>query len=236
MQNNVIGLVLSYLYAFGLLLIIEQIGKYFRWDQANTRKIIHIAAGMWVWGILYFFKDWYWGFVPFATFIGLNYIFYKKRTFEQMDTQNSSPGTIYFAISITFLFLVFWRPGGETDLVYIAVAGVMAMTWGDAFASLIGRKWGKKKYQVFGYQRSWVGSMAMAIFSFIAIWLTLRFLPGSFASPYSIAIPLERICIYTVISTLVATISEGVTPAGLDNLTVPILTSLSLYGIELILA
>ncbi len=45
--GDIWGLVLSYVYAFSLLLIVEFIGKKLDWSQFFTRKIIHIGAGLW---------------------------------------------------------------------------------------------------------------------------------------------------------------------------------------------
>ena len=182
---EIIGMILSYLYAFGLLGITESLGRALNWPQNVSRKIIHIGAGMWVWGILYFFDELRWGIIPFATFILLNYLFYRRQTFAQMDTESSTPGTVYFAISITLIFLAFWRPAGLMDPVPVGIAGIMAMTWGDAFASLVGEPWGKKKYQAFGHTRSWLGSATMAVVSLVVIWLTLTWLPDSRLSPFS---------------------------------------------------
>ena len=106
-QGDIIGLILSYIYAFGLLLIVEALGRQLSWPQHLTRKVIHIGAGMWTWGILYFFDHWYFGVIPFATFIVMNYVFYRRQTFQQMDDEASSPGTVYFAFSITVLFILF---------------------------------------------------------------------------------------------------------------------------------
>ncbi len=108
---DIIGLILSYLYAFGLLFIVEGIGKWRGWPQFVTRKLIHIGAGMWIWGILALFDHWIYGVIPFATFIVLNYVFYRQQTFKAMDTEKATPGTVYFAISITILFTLLWRTG-----------------------------------------------------------------------------------------------------------------------------
>ena len=136
-QGDIIGLILSYIYAFGLLLIVEALGRQLSWPQHLTRKVIHIGAGMWTWGILYFFDHWYFGVIPFATFIVMNYVFYRRQTFQQMDDEASSPGTVYFAFSITVLFILFWRTGSPLDRVPIAMAAVMTMTWGDALAHIV---------------------------------------------------------------------------------------------------
>jgi len=227
-QGDIIGLVLSYIYAFALLFIVEALGKQLKWPQHVTRKIIHIGAGMWSWGILYFFDHWYFGIIPFATFIVMNYVFYRRQAFQQMDTEESSPGTVYFAFSITALFALLWRTGGALDRVPIAMAGVMAMTWGDALAHIVGRASGKHTYQMFGHTRSWEGTAAMVVFAFIAMFLTLWLLPGSVLSPNSRVLGPGNAAIMAVFATTLAAILEGVTPAGLDNLSVPLVSALSL--------
>ena len=61
-------------------------------NETRIDKIIHIGAGLWAWGILALFDHWYWGIIPFASFILLNYLFYRRQTFKAMDTERSSPG------------------------------------------------------------------------------------------------------------------------------------------------
>src|SRR5687768_17350954 len=102
--GDITGLVLSYFYATTMLFGVEFVGKALRWNPHFTRKIIHIGAGLWVWGILYFFDHWFYGIIPFATFIVLNYVFYRLGVFKQMDGENETLGTVYFAISITILY------------------------------------------------------------------------------------------------------------------------------------
>jgi dolichol kinase len=228
-NNDIIGLILSYIYAFGLLIIVEAIGKWLKWAQFFTRKIIHIGAGMWIWGILYFFDHWYFGIIPFATFIVLNYIFYRQQTFKAMDDENATPGTVYFAISITILFALLWRTDTAWDYGPIAAAAVMAMTWGDAAASIVGKRWGKHPYITFGHTRTWEGTLAMAIFAFLSIALTLTILTGSTLSPNSVPVTQLNVIALALIGSLVATASESLSPAGTDNLSVPLVTGLTLF-------
>ena len=227
--KDAIGLVLSYVYAFGMLFGVEAIGKRFQWQQAFTRKIIHIGAGLWIWGILGIFDHWYYGIIPFGTFILLNYVFYRRQAFRAMDTVESTPGTVYFAISITVLFSLLWRTGGSPDRAPIAAAAVMAMTVGDALASIVGIRWGKHPYRTFGHVRSWEGSAAMALSSFAVIFLTLFLLPGSALSPGSVPWSLGSTLLLSVVGTVVAALAEAVSPARTDNLSVPLLSGLALY-------
>jgi uncharacterized protein (TIGR00297 family) len=228
-QRDLLGLALSYAYAFGLLFGVEAIGRQRKWPQFVTRKLVHIGAGMWIWGILALFDTRLYGLIPFATFIVLNYVFYRYQLFKAMDATDSSPGTVYFAIAITLLFGLFWHPAGPDDRVVIAAAAVMAMTWGDGVASLIGKRHGRSTYTTFGHQRTWEGTMAMIACAFLSMLVTLWVLPGSTLSPNSIPIPPELAVILAIAGTIVATTAESLSPAGTDNLSVPLLSGLVLY-------
>jgi len=103
---------------------------------------------MWVWGILALFDTWQIGLIPFGTFIILNYVFYRFTIFQAMDSEESTPGTVYFAFSITLLFALFWRSDGQPDRAVIATGAVMAMTWGDTLASIVGGRWGRRGYMI----------------------------------------------------------------------------------------
>jgi phytol kinase len=224
-NHDLIGLAASYGYATSLLIIGEGLRRLFGVQPDLTRKVIHVGAGMWVFGVLSLFDTWEVGTIPFATFIGLNYLLYKYRVIGAMDTEDSSPGTVYFAMSVTLLFGLSWRPDGLIDRVPIAVAGVMAMTWGDALAALIGRRFGKHKYQVGNSVRSWEGSLAMFMASTTAIFLVLLLLPGSSLSPLGVSFGIDRILLAAVLSGALATLAEGISPHGTDNLSVPLVAA-----------
>ncbi len=215
-ERDILGLVLSYIFAFGLIGLTEAVRVWRGWPTEFTRKVIHIAAGSWVIGIVYIFDHWWWGVVPTASFVILNYIFYRFTIFKAMDTRGSTPGTVYFALSITILLLLLWPRGQER----VVAAGVMPMTWGDAFASLIGVRWGRHRYQVLGSRRSWEGSAAMFVFSLVATFLVLLIgLPLS---------PTEGF-LYSFLMALGATLMEAFSPWGLDNLSVPLFSTGLLY-------
>lgn len=227
--RDLIGLAVSYLYAFSLLLLAELIRRWRGYPQDFTRKIVHVGAGMWVFGVLALFDTWYIGIIPFASFIFLNYLFYRYRFLEAMDAADSTPGTVYFAFSITVLFALFWRTDSPQDLGYVAAAGTMAMTWGDAMASIIGRRFGRHRYTIFGSTRSWEGSATMLLASGIAMFLTLMLVPGSALSPLTMPLPLSVALIAAAVSAIVATIAEALSPSGTDNLSVPLLAGFTIF-------
>lgn len=223
-NSDAIALAISYAYATGLL-VFGEVLRLWGVKPELTRKVIHIGAGMWVFGVLLLFDRWQFGILPFATFIVINYLLYRYRAIGAMDTEDSSPGTIYFAISVTLLFGLLWRPDGPVDRVPIAAAGVMAMTWGDALAALIGKRFGQHRYHVAQSDRTLEGSATMFVASAIAIFLVLLLLPGSFLSPLSIPLSVGRSLLAALVSALGATIVEAVSPHGTDNLSVPLVAA-----------
>lgn len=227
--GDLVGLGVSYLYAFSLLLLAEAVRRWRGYPQDFTRKIVHVGAGMWVFGVLALFDTWYIGVIPFISFIFLNYIFYRYRIIEAMDAADSTPGTIYFAFSISVLFVLFWRTNDPGDLSYVAAAGAMAMVWGDAMASILGRRFGRHKYTVFGSTRSYEGSAAMFIASGTAMFLAIMLVPGSALSPLTQPPPLAAGLSAALVGALVATIAEALSPSGTDNLSVPLLAGLTVF-------
>ena len=76
-------------------------------------------------------------------------------------------GTVYLPVSFVVLLGIF---GPQP---HIAAAGIMTMAWGDAFASIIGMGWERRKYQILDRSRSLEVSAAIVASSFISISLTL---------------------------------------------------------------
>ncbi|HMQ30905.1 MAG TPA: phosphatidate cytidylyltransferase [Chloroflexaceae bacterium] len=220
-----IGLGLSYVYASGLLVLAEVVRRWRGYPQDFTRKLVHIGAGMWVFGVLALFDTWYIGVIPFATFIVINYILWRYKVLEAMDAPDSSPGTVYFALAITILFLLLWRKGLPGDMGHIAAAGTMAMTWGDSLASIVGRRLGRRRYTVMGGTRSWEGTAAMFVASLVAMWLTLLLVPGSPLAPTAAPLGAGAALLAALVGAGVAAAAEAVSPAGTDNLSVPLLAA-----------
>ena len=81
------------------------------------------------------------------------------------------------------------------------------MSYGDGMASLIGMKYGKIKYNLTGDNKSLEGSLTMFIVLIGMLWVVLMYY----------AVPVQPMVIVSV--ALVATILEGITPKGLDNIT-----------------
>src|SRR5205085_4623113 len=135
--------------------IVEAIRRWRNFPTDFTRKLIHIGAGMWIWVIFLLFDHWYLAIIPSATFILLNALFLRFHIFSAMDPkEGATRGTVYFAFSCTLLLAIFhlgWEQGFPRGLEYIAMVGIMAMTWGDAFSAIIGKFFGKHSYSIVGH-------------------------------------------------------------------------------------
>ena len=86
------------------------------------------------------------------------------------------------------------------------------MAWGDGFAALIGQRFGKHKYYIFGGQKSWEGSLTMTILSYIICSLIL----------YSVQGNLWQTWVVSLVVAVVATALETFSYLGIDNITVPL--------------
>ena len=232
--QEIIGLMVSYAYATGLLVIAEVLRRKMGVSAEITRKFVHIGAGMWIFGILSLFDRWQIGIIPFATFIVVNFIIYRYRLAASLHDDHNSPGTIYFAAVITLLFGLLWRPQGAVDLVPIAVAAIMTLTWGDALAALVGRRFGQHTYRIGQSTRSVEGSLTLFMVACVAIWGALQFLPGSPLAPAAESLSVMQVTMATILGALAATIAEAVSPHGTDNLSVPLATAGVIWLISLV--
>ncbi len=119
-----------------------------------------------------------------------------------------SLGTFFYAVSIGVLVAWFWY----LQLPQYAAIGIMIMAWGDGLAALVGKRFGQHKYKIFGAQKSWEGSLAMTLASYIVSSLILWGTQGNIWQTWVISL------IVSVIATALETFSF----LGIDNLTVPL--------------
>ncbi|MFM7368436.1 MAG: diacylglycerol/polyprenol kinase family protein, partial [Sphaerospermopsis kisseleviana] len=132
-----------------------------------------------------------------------------------------SLGTFFYAVSIGILVAFFWH----LHQPQYAALGILIMAWGDGLAALIGQRFGKHKYKLFGANKSWEGSLTMTFVSFLMTVLIL--LPTQGNS--------WEIWLISIIVAIIATFLEAFSFLGIDNLTVPIGSAALAYGLIQIL-
>jgi len=211
--NDPLALLISYVYVVSVILTGEGLRRFGGYSPDFTRKFIHIGVGMWAVGTALLFQRWQWAVIPPLTFVVVNYVSYRRQAIAAMDAvEGETLGTVYFPISFAALIPLFWDARG------LFVAALMPMTWGDAFASILGRRYGRHRYTLFGQTKSWEGSFAMLVFSFAAVAAVLKAFGESGATAVTVGL----------VTAVVATLAEAVSPWGIDNLLVPLASAVVL--------
>jgi phytol kinase len=221
MKSDWRALIISYIYVFTVIGVGEGLRKWLgqakpgTYSTEFTRKLIHISVGMWAFGTVLLFQRWYFAIIPPLSFVLLNYTSYRGEIFKSVETgEKGNLGTVYFPISFTVIICLFWeRPN-------LLVASLMPMTWGDALAAILGRRYGRRKYSVLGFTRSVEGSLAMFFFSWLSTFSALLLLP-----PLS----WQTSLLYSLSGAVFATLVEALSPWHIDNLTVPLFSAALLY-------
>ena len=216
-SGDIAGVLLVYIYVVILLIVSEKLLD--KWPELS-RKFLHIMVGNVAFLLPIFQTSWVMAFVAAGPFILFTFLMSPYTPIKSIKGRTSaaghSMGLVYYAITWTILAYLFFD-----NMVIIAI-GILAMSYGDGFASIIGIRFGKKKYNVFGDQKSYVGSFAMFVFTFITTVVALVY--------YSI--PLSSYVFLVLLGiALVAAIVEGLTPKGLDNLSVPFVTAFLYWAV-----
>ncbi|QRK07540.1 DUF92 domain-containing protein [Archangium violaceum] len=181
-----------------------------------ARKVIHVSVGFWILGALGLFENRALAVVPSLTAVVANWLIHRKRLLKSVETEPDNLGTVWFPVAFSALVWLAWdRPA-------VAAGGVMAMTVGDALASLVGRRFGRHRYETLGGEhKSLEGSLAMCAGTFVAVLATLTWMPG--VAPDMPKVPLAALC------AVVATCVEALGTKGRDNLWVPLAAGAVLY-------
>ena len=219
---NVWGLVGSYVLIFMIIGISTILQKKNILGDEGARKFIHIGVSNWWILAMFFFTDenkvWFAMIAPF-TFIILNYLSYRLNILKAMERGGKGNlGTVYFPISLLILVALTF---GVVDNPFIGAVGILVMGYGDGLAAVIGKRFGKRML-VNG--KSFEGSLTMFIASFV-----VTFVIATFTQSIGIALLLAMgVAAF-------ATLIELFTPKGLDNLSVPLGSSLIFYLLLLII-
>jgi phytol kinase len=188
------------------------VNRYVTTDSEITRKVIHIGTGnviLLAWWLN--IPAWV-GITASILASTVTLISYKLPILPGINSVGrQSLGTFFYAVSIGLLIAWFW----PTQPQY-AVLGVLVMTWGDGLAAVIGQRFGRHPYKVWGMQKSWEGSLTMASVSCIVSSLIFLGVQGNVWQTW----------VFPVAIALVATGLEAFSMFGIDNLTVPLCSAL----------
>lgn len=173
-----------------------------------TRKLVHLGGGAISLSFPFFINS---PWVVLGMALSLSALFWlgaEKDFLKSLHSvDRSSRGSEYYPLAIFFVFLL------SADRVWIYIASVLTLALADSFASLVGGRYGRIRYEVGSSSKSLEGSLAFLLLAFFAIYIPCMFmteLPG-------------LVCLFCAL--LVATLVTGfeaVSLRGSDNLFVPI--------------
>jgi phytol kinase len=211
-----IGLVAAWLAVVGG--VAEGLRRTINLDAEITRKIVHIGSGHVILLAWWLHTPTWMGLAASVVSSGVALLSYRCPILPGINgVGRRSLGTFFYAVSIGVLTAAFWPLG----LPQYAALGILVMAWGDGLAALVGQNLGRHPYKVFGNQKSWEGSLTMALASFIISLLILGLTTGFTAAVAGTAL----------VVAIAATLLETLSFYGLDNLTVPLGSAALAYGL-----
>lgn len=217
-----------------LIAVSESLKKFAGVSPSHTRKIVHIATGVFVFFAPYFFKEKFYPALIPALFIPFN-IFatrfgWLSSLHEPDDGQRASHtplnyGTVYFPLSFLLLVWFCWDWN-----VWILQTSMLVLGLGDAAASLVGEQVRNPHQYKFSTIKSLEGSLAMFLVSFLVLYGCLIFFKPDSAvlSQFSNTALLS----FAFALALIATAAESLVSGGQDNLTVPFSVAFFLAVLE----
>jgi dolichol kinase len=214
-------MLLCYGYVVFIIIVSSRLPELLHVSQKTSRKFLHAMIGNLPFVIPFFTSNIYPVLVaaPFilVTFLASPYSPIKNRKrlggLADITEEGHTLGLVFYAISYTLLALFF------ASEPYVIAAGILPMSYGDSMASLVGEKYGKKRYSITA-KKTLEGSAAMLCGSLLSLLIGMVF----FSAIYSFS-PSTLILIAIPV-VIIVTLVESISPKGFDNLTVPIVGAL----------
>ncbi|MEZ4357775.1 MAG: DUF92 domain-containing protein [Eubacteriales bacterium] len=208
-MQNIFGILVSLAFIILIIAIATLLQKRGKLSNEGGRKFIHIAvSNWWIIAILFFDGPWWAAAVP-ALFVAANYLSYRFNIIKSMERGKGIEdlGTVWYAVSL--LVLALWT-FSVPDAKWIGLIAVLSMGYGDGFAAIVGKKFGKIRYPFKNMKKTLEGSLILFVAAFtISALVLLIFRP-------------ENVIRDAFILAMAAALIELITPLGFDNLTLPL--------------
>jgi phytol kinase len=200
------------IYVGSIVLTAELLHRYTQTNPEQVRKVVHIGTGN-VMLIAWLLQLPAWVGITSAVLAGtVTLLSYRFPILPGVNSVGrKSLGTFFYAVSIGVLTAIFWN----LNLPHYGVIGILIMAWGDGLAAIIGQRFGKHPYTIFGNTKSWEGTSTMFVVSYVIVLIVLFSVQGNSWSTWMVGIPVA----------IAATAVESIAQWGLDNLSVPLISA-----------
>ena len=143
-----------------LLVLVETLRRHVHLASDVTRKIFLVGTGAWALVAVRLFEDKGSAVLVYGALAVLLYLSFRLELFVGIEDAGPSLGPVFLALTSASLLAFFWN--GRVE---IAVAAIVGAAFGDAAATLIGRRFGTRKFHSFAHMRSMEGTLAMFLAS-----------------------------------------------------------------------
>ena len=221
--TDILALIVVYIYVAVIFVVAEMVLKT---RPEVSRKFLHIMIGNMIFAMPFFADplNMVW-FLTLPITIALFFLTeYSPIKIKNSVTESGHALGLFFYAGIwTILIAIFASiaPAGNPKFfIWIVALAIVPMVYGDGFAALIGQKFGKVKYSIFGGTKSLEGSLTMfVVTSVMSVFVWMVFASIGCTMP-------EFNIVYILAISAVATACEAFSYGGIDNLTVPAMTSI----------
>ena len=221
--SDIVALIIVYAYVAVIFVVAEKVLKT---KPEVSRKFLHIMVGNMIFAMPFFSDPCV--MVCFFT-LPITVVLFFLTEYSPIKIDNSvtesghALGLFFYAGIWTVLIAVF------SNYLWIVALAIVPMVYGDGFAALIGQKFGRIKYKVFGGTKSLEGSLTMFVVTTVMsvfVWMVFT----------TIGYPMPNFNLLAILGiSAVATICEALSYGGIDNLTVPALTAILYYLVTITL-
>ncbi len=215
--TDIIALIVVYVYVIVIFIIAEKVLKS---RPEFSRKFLHIMVGNMIFAMPFFSSPWVMIIgltlpASIGTFLLTEYSPIKIE--NSMTESGHALGLFFYSAIWTILLVIFG------NYIWIVALAIVPLVYGDGFAALIGIKFGKVKFSIFGSTKSLEGSLSMFVVTTVmSVFVWMVFTSIGYNMP-------EFNIVNIILISAVATLCEAFSYGGIDNLTVPALTSVLYY-------
>ncbi len=247
--EDIVAFFITLIAIFGLIGINDKLRNSGKLSINVSRKIIHtFAAPIYIFFFPFYSGSWYSPLIAMIVplifalkFLTVGLGIAKDEAFVNTMSRSGDPrellrGTFYYTLVMIFVTLFWWTHP-------LALVSFSILAFGDGFADIIGRNYGKHKIKVPAGNKTWEGSLGgMLLMGFLLTMLMVLFygLMGAtvFSSvgvvyKYSLS-SLKDFFLPVLILAVIAMFTELYSPKDVDNIIIP--SVIIIFGALLILA
>ncbi len=194
-----------------LLLLARAIQRRWNVSALALRKPLHTMVGLGTLATTLLFQSRGWAMVSPALFAVFNFTPRLRALLPGIaQDAKESRGLWMFPVGVLLTYLFFWN----VDHRGAVLAGIAALALADPAAAIIGTRYGQRRFERWGHGRTLEGSLTfLAIAGVTSAWIAAA-IPGG---PMALRIGVG--------CGLAGAVAEAVSPAGYDNIVVPLIVA-----------